>query len=198
MTELWLLRHGQTDWNLEGRFQGQSDVPLNAEGILQAENLAEKLMREKPFAAIFSSDLQRAFRTAKIIAKNSGLKVQIDHRLREVCQGEWEGMLFQDVVSTYRHNWEDRRVNPEAAHPPGGESVAEVTARMSEAADDITRQYPGSRVLVVSHGLALATLVCTARKIPLSQVYSHILNNAEPEIIAWPESDSSEDADKAG
>jgi broad specificity phosphatase PhoE len=198
MTELWLVRHGQTDWNLEGRFQGQSDVPLNAEGILQAENLAEKLINEKPFDAIFASDLQRAFRTAEIVAKNIRGTVQIDHRLREVCQGEWEGMLFQDVVNTYQHNWEDRRVNPETTHPPGGESVTEVTARMSEAADDIARQYPGGRVLIVSHGLALATLVCTARKIPLSQVYSHILNNAEPEIITWPVTHFSEEVDIPG
>ncbi|MHC1782072.1 MAG: histidine phosphatase family protein [Anaerolineaceae bacterium] len=198
MTELWLVRHGQTDWNLEGRFQGQSDVALNTEGILQAENLADKLMKAITFDAIFSSDLQRASRTAEIIANNSDLAVQIDHRLREVCQGEWEGMLFQDVVNTYQHIWEDRRSNPEAAHPPGGESLAEVTARLIEAADDISRQFPGGRVLVISHGLALATLVCTARKIPLSQVYSHILNNAEPEIVDWPETGFSEDKDKPG
>ncbi len=185
MTEFWLVRHGQTDWNLEGRFQGQSDAPLNAEGVLQAEELAEKLIKVEVFDGIFASDLQRAYRSAKIIAGRLNLPVQIDRRLREVNQGEWEGMLIRDIVNSYRKTWEKRRTNPETARAPGGESVVEVAARMTEAADEIAALHPNGRVLIVSHGLALATLVCTARQIPLAEVYSHILNNAEPEIIPW-------------
>jgi broad specificity phosphatase PhoE len=185
MTEFWLVRHGLTDWNLEGRFQGQSDAQLNAEGVFQAEELAEKLMKAGAFDAIFASDLQRAYRSAEIIAGRLDLPVQIDRRLREVNQGEWEGMLIRDIVDSYRNTWEDRRANPETARAPGGESVVEVTARMIQAADEIAARHPNGRVLVVSHGLALATLVCTARNIPLANVYSHILNNAEPEIITW-------------
>jgi broad specificity phosphatase PhoE len=185
MTELWLVRHGQTDWNLEGRFQGQSDALLNGEGVLQAENLAEKLIQAERFDAIFTSDLQRAARTAEIIAGRLNLPVQVDRRLREVNQGEWEGMLIRDIVDTYRSTWEERRANPELARAPGGESVVEVSARMNQAADEIACRHPAGRVLIVSHGLALATLVCAARDIPLAEVYSHILNNADPEIISW-------------
>lgn len=185
MTELWLVRHGQTDWNLEGRFQGQSDALLNGEGVLQAENLADQLIHAGRFDAIFTSDLLRAARTAEIIAGRLNLPVQVDHRLREVNQGEWEGMLIRDIVNTYRNIWEERRANPEMARAPGGESVVEVSVRMIQAADEISCRHPAGRVLVVSHGLALATLVCAARDIPLADVYSHILNNAEPEIVTW-------------
>lgn len=186
MTELWLVRHGQTDWNLEGRFQGQTDIPLNEEGISQARTLAAELNHEKQFDAVYSSDLKRAYRTAEIITQGKGLAIQVDTRLREVCQGEWEGMLFQDVVDSYRGEWDNRRTNPENTRPPGGESVAEVAARMMAAADQIACEYPRGRVLVVSHGMALAALLCKSREIPISQVYSHILKNAHPEIVIWP------------
>jgi len=102
-------------------------------------------------------------------------------------------MLFQDLVGTYRSTWEERRFNPEFTLPPGGETVSEVAARMMEAANDIACRYPGGRILIVSHGLALATLVCIARKIPLAQVYSHILENARPEVVTWPANGCRED-----
>ena len=96
MTEIWIVRHGQTDWNVEGRYQGQADRPLNAVGLAQAQQAAEQL-RGRDFAAIYSSDLQRARVTAEIIAGQLGLPVQVDRRLREVNQGEWEGLLTADI-----------------------------------------------------------------------------------------------------
>jgi broad specificity phosphatase PhoE len=186
MTELWLVRHGQTDWNIEGRFQGQSDIPLNEAGLEQAQILSEKLMNEDSFVAIFSSDLKRAYRTAEIIAEPIGLKIQIDPRLREVNQGEWEGKIYKEIVETYNTVWDNRQTNPEDTRPPGGESVKEVAMRVIAAADDITCRYPTGRVMIVSHGLALSTLLCTARNIPLSQAYSHIPHNATPEVVTWP------------
>jgi 2,3-bisphosphoglycerate-dependent phosphoglycerate mutase len=85
MTQLWLIRHGLTDWNLEGRYQGQSDIPLNAEGLAQARRLAERL-KGTSIEALFSSDLLRAYQTAKILGECLGLPVQADPRLREIHQ----------------------------------------------------------------------------------------------------------------
>lgn len=185
MTEFWLVRHGQTDWNQEGRYQGQSDVPLNETGVLQAQTLADRLTEEKPFDAIFASDLKRAIRTAEILAAGSNIKIQIDNRLREINQGDWEGKIYKDIVRQYQQILEQRQANPEETRPPGGESVAEVAARVKAAIDEIACRYPDGRVMIVSHGLALATMVCMAQKIPLSQVYSHILENTIPEIVTW-------------
>jgi broad specificity phosphatase PhoE len=185
MTPLWLIRHGQTDWNLEGRYQGQSDAPLNAAGRAQAETLARQLTG-KPFAALYSSDLQRARETAEIIGASVGLSPQGDVRLREINQGEWEGQLVTEIIARYQQAWAERKADPLGARAPGGESVAEVAARASEAADVIAHRHPRGAVLIVSHGLTLATLLCQARGRPLGEAYQAIPENAIPEVIDWP------------
>lgn len=96
MTRLILVRHGETDWNVEGRYQGHSDVPLNARGRAQAARLAEAL-RGSDIRAIYSSDLARARETAEALAHATRLAVQHDPRLREIDQGDWEGMLFLEI-----------------------------------------------------------------------------------------------------
>lgn len=184
MTELWLVRHGQTDWNREGRYQGQADLPLNATGLAQARALAERLDGEH-FDAIYASPLQRALRTAMILAARLGLEVRLDPRLREINQGEWQGMLVSDIAARYAGELAQREVDPLNVRAPGGESVPEVAVRMWAAADDIARAYPAGRVLVVSHGLALATLVARGRGIPLEQVYTLIPDNGAPQTVAW-------------
>ena len=185
MTVLWLIRHGQTDWNVEGRYQGQADLPLNEAGILQAESAAAQVAR-LPVAAIFASDLVRAHRTAEIIAARLGLPVQEDARLREINQGEWEGLLVSEIASRYAGQIGRFRANPMTARAPGGETVAEVASRLASAANEISRRYAGQQVLIVSHGLALATLIARARKVPLDQVYALIPENAVPHCIEWP------------
>jgi broad specificity phosphatase PhoE len=184
MTELWLIRHGQTDWNVEGRWQGQSDVLLNSAGLAQARLLAGELVG-KHFDAIYSSDLQRARQTADILSARLNLSVQIDPRLREIHQGEWEGKLISEVKQRYVQAFSLRVKDPISARAPGGESTLEVANRLRQAADDIAHIYPAGRVVVVSHGLALATLICQANKISLAEVYSHIPENAHPTVITW-------------
>ena len=98
MTRLCLIRHGQTDWNIQGRIQGQTDIPLNETGRTQAYVLA-KLLKNEEFAAIFSSDLDRAKETAAILAASFCLPVTVEPRLREVNQGEWEGQLVTDIAA---------------------------------------------------------------------------------------------------
>jgi 2,3-bisphosphoglycerate-dependent phosphoglycerate mutase len=184
MTELWLVRHGQTDWNAQGRYQGQADMPLNAAGILQAEAAAGRLAGQA-FAAIYSSDLIRALRTAEIIAARVGLPIQTDTRLREIHQGEWQGMLVTEIAARYADLVSRWRSGPTTARAPGGESVSEVAARLWAAADDIAAAHPGGRVLVVSHGLALATLIARAQQAPLEQVYTLIPDNAAAQMVEW-------------
>lgn len=185
MTELWLIRHGQTEWNLQGRYQGQADKPLNQTGLEQAHALAERLAGQA-FTAIYSSDLMRARQTAGVIAACLRLDLHVDARLREIHQGEWEGKLVSDLARLYSVEMAARRENPIEARAPGGESVAEVAARVWAAADDIARNHPDGRVLVVSHGLALATLISHGRHIPLERVYSIIPDNAASTVIDWP------------
>lgn len=185
MTQLWLVRHGQTDWNVEGRYQGQADKPLNANGLAQAEQLAAQLDGRR-FEALYSSDLLRARQTAEALSRKTGLAVQIDPRLREINQGEWEGELAVVIRERYEIQLAGRRADPINGRPPGGESASEVAARVRAAADDIARRHPHGAVLVVSHGLALATLIARADGIPLEKVYSVIPDNAAIRILLWP------------
>jgi len=181
-----LVRHGQTDWNLEGRFQGQSDVPLNRAGRAEARLLAKQL-NGLAFAAIYSSDLKRAMETAEIIGKAVGLTITPEARLREINQGEWEGLFLEDIRARNSELWERRTVNPAHFHPPGGESVSEVANRTYAAMDDINRLIPSGAVLIVSHGLALATIICRENGFPLEKAFSHIPENAVPVWVDWKE-----------
>jgi len=184
MTRLCLVRHGQTDWNLEGRYQGQSDVPLNENGRLQAHSLAQ-ILQFHPFAAIYTSDLVRARETAETIAVNLRLPVTIDSRLREINQGEWEGQLVDIIKARYADLWQQRSVDPASVRPPGGETIGEVTTRVQACVEDVVQERPNSSVLIVSHGLALATIICKVEGIPVGQTYDHIPDNAAPVWVDW-------------
>lgn len=182
---LWLVRHGQTDWNLEGRYQGQADPPLNAAGWQQARALPAALAGAS-LSAIYSSDLLRARQTAGVIAAALSLPVQQDARLREARLGDWEGMLFTDIRARYSAEWQARQDDPLHARPPGGENLLEVSARAWAAADDIARQHSGGDVVVVAHGLVLATLRVRALGLPLAAAYQHVPDNGLPERVRWP------------
>ena len=183
-TRLWLVRHGQTDWNLVGRFQGQADPPLNATGLRQARDLAARL-DGAAYAALYSSDLLRARQTAAALAEHTGLAVRLDERLREVHHGEWDGLLVTEVQSRHADGWAERQRDPDVARPPGGETVVEVAERVAAALDDIARRHPGAEVLVVSHGLALATALCRAWGRPLRVAHDLVPPNAEPQVLPW-------------
>jgi broad specificity phosphatase PhoE len=184
MTQLCLIRHGQTDWNLEGRYQGQSDVPLNENGLAQARSLIETLNGQK-FDAIYSSDLMRAQQTAEPIAKILSITTRIEPRLREINQGEWEGVLVDDIKTRYAKIWSQRTVDPANVRPPGGETVREVATRVYAALDDLARLFPTGHLLIVSHGLSIATAICRDKGIPVGQAYTVIPDNVQPVWMKW-------------
>ncbi len=182
MTEMWLVRHGQTDWNLAGVYQGQTDIPLNETGIEQAKALAQSLAGAH-FDAIYSSDLMRARQTAEIIAGQFNLPVIIDPRLREIRQGVWEGMTIQEVKRIYAPDFTRDAELIMMPRAEGAESLAEVITRVVEAANEIHNRHNGQRVLLASHGLAVAALYLTANKMPIRNIYRHIPENGQPLII---------------
>lgn len=201
MTEIWLVRHGETDWNRDGLYQGQADIPLNENGLRQARETASKLAQAGvSFAALYSSPLQRALQTARETAARLHLSVQLDERLKEIDQGDWTGRNYKEVVSQFDQTPSSlapqeadgltalQKAKLEAAlqRAPGGESVTEVAERMAACASEIAARHPGARVLVFSHGLALATLYCRVKSIPLEEVYQHIPHNGGALVIDWP------------
>jgi probable phosphoglycerate mutase len=145
---LVLWRHGRTAWNAEHRFQGQSDVPLDAAGRNQAERSARLIAALKP-AAIFSSDLARATGTADTLARLTGLAVQSDKDLRERYGGSWEGLTDTEIREQYPEAYA-------AWNPPDGESFSAVASRTAAVLERIAETVePGSLAVVVSHGAAI-------------------------------------------
>lgn len=188
MTELWLVRHGQTDWNLTGRWQGQAtNAPgLNSVGHAQTLVLAGQLPRER-FSTIFSSDLLRAYQTAELLAESLNLIVTLEPRLREINLGLWEGMLSKDIEARYPRELSQRSHDPLLSHAPQGESVMDVVERVRAAVIDIVAAHRDGPVLIVAHGVTLAIIICLAQGIPLTQVYEHIPENAQPHLVEWSE-----------
>lgn len=184
-TELWLVRHGQTDWNLQGRYQGNTDVPLNATGQAQAIEMA-KLVDGSRLRAIYSSDLQRAYVTAQAVAERWQMPIRCDARLREVHLGKWEGLVSGEIEALYPAGWAAREADPLFARPIGGESVYDVAQRVWPAVDEIAAANAPGPVLLVAHGLVLATLICAATHTPLNQTYTMIPDNAALTIVEWP------------
>ncbi len=145
---LVLWRHGQTQWNVEGRFQGQSDIPLDTLGEQQAERAARLLAALQP-TVIYSSDLIRAMATAAPLARLTGLTVISEKDLRERYGGLWEGLTDVEIRAQYP-------VEHSQWLPPGGEASTAVADRAAAAMDRIAETLaPGSLAVVVSHGAAL-------------------------------------------
>ena len=145
---LVLWRHGETRWNVEDRFQGQSDIPLDPNGVEQAERAARLLASLRP-AAIFASDLSRATATAAPLARITGLPVTFEKDLRERHGGAWEGLTGPEIRERYPAEfltWS----------PPDGETAAAVADRVAASLERIAEGLPaGSLAVVVSHGAAL-------------------------------------------
>lgn len=155
--KLYLIRHGQTDWNVAQKIQGGTDVPLNETGRRQAACLA-KGMEYRPTARIYSSRLKRAVETAQIIADSKHMPVEIIDGLEEVDFGEWEGRTLEEIERLYPQEYTCWQKNPVIASPPGGETPAQIRRRCRQAMETILSQAPGDFV-IVSHGAILAHLI---------------------------------------
>lgn len=149
MTTILLARHGETDWNREGRFQGWADPPLNATGRAQAVDLSVQLMAEE-LAAVYSSPLRRAYETAEVVAASRGLEPVTVDALREVDVGSWSGLSRAEIEQRfpeqyarwldYGQGWED------------GETYEQMVDRVVEALQELAEGRDGERILAVTHG----------------------------------------------
>jgi broad specificity phosphatase PhoE len=184
LTTFTLVRHGQTDWNLEQRLQGHLPNPLNATGIAQAHAVAEKLACFT-FDALYCSDLPRARQTGEIIASTLGIPLQLDKRLREISHGRWEGYTFLEAADLFPEDVALWDKDLEEAQVPGAETVTEVGNRLKAAADDFAQRYPQGKVLIVSHGFAIGTFICLANGYRLAQAYDYTPDNTEIVTLEW-------------
>jgi len=191
MTKLILVRHGETEWNKDWRYQGQADLPLNKEGRRQALKLAKRLKEEK-ISAILSSDLKRAYQTANIIAKSHHLRVKKRTALREINYGVFEGLLLEEVKKRYKTILERWWDDPLSTRIPEGETLEEFKRRVSAVYVETTRRVvstdpagsdPKKTILIVAHGGSLRIIVACALGLKLPQIRRIRFDNAGISII---------------
>jgi alpha-ribazole phosphatase len=189
MTRLLLVRHGLTDWNIEGRYQGHADIPLNEAGRRMARGVAAGLQSE-PLTAIYASDLSRAVETAQIIAAlQEGPTPTLDARLREVNFGDWEGMTFAEIEQRHPEVGATWKANLLTFTPPGGESLLQLAVRVQAAYTDIVQSHSDDATIVlVAHGGPLQALVCLALGLPVERYWQFRISQASlTELRLYPE-----------
>lgn len=156
---IYLIRHGQTDWNIQGKIQGCHDIALNEMGRRQAKKLAEG-MDSRPVSKIFSSTLKRARETAEMVGKRQVVEISLMPQLMEVEFGKWEGLTWDEIKAEYPREFESWSHNPSDVAPPGGETQEEIISRCAWAVKEILKRTNRREdVCIVSHGATLAHLV---------------------------------------
>ena len=177
MAKLYLIRHGETDYNNSLRFQGQTDIPLNQKGIEQAEKAAD-FFKDIPLQAIYTSTLIRAKTTAEIIARAKGMELQETDALREMSFGIWENMNTKDIQKKYAKEWKDFFASPARTTIPQGESMLDVQKRAYPTVQEILDRYPEGDVAFVAHGGIIRVLMCTMLGLDLNRAWHLHVGNA--------------------
>lgn len=165
---LLIVRHGMTQWNLENRYQGFSDPSLNHWGEQQAFRLAELLAGEE-IAALYTSDLLRAWQTAKTIEGRIAKSLFVDPRLREMNFGRWEGKTFDEVRSEEPQLLSAWLSQPQSSTPPEGERFSHLTRRVRSVFAELCELYPEGRIAIVTHAGPMGILICQALHRDLSR-----------------------------
>jgi broad specificity phosphatase PhoE len=185
MTTLYLIRHGETDWNVEGRYQGQADPPLNARGVAQSRELAGALEGEG-LDALCSSPLERAAATARILSQALGIPFTTDDRFMEIHQGDWQTRLRAEIESLYPDQFRMWERRPWETQPPGGETLQQVRDRVYAGADDLAARWPEGRVGLVTHHIPIALLKMRYQALEPDIVRSLRLPNVYWEVVPVP------------
>ncbi len=159
MTEIILARHGETEWNVAEVFRGQIDIDLNETGVKQAELLSGYLSTSA-IAAVYSSPLKRALKTAEIIAQPHKLKVNVDPDLIDFNFGKWQGLSHQEVKEKYRDLYATWITHPEQVRIPDGEALEDVSKRVIRVRNKVIENHRGT-VVIVGHRVVNKVMLCT-------------------------------------
>lgn len=171
MTTLYLTRHGETLWNIDKRMQGWGNSPLTDLGIRQAESLSERL-NDTVIDVIYSSPIERAYKTAEIIRKDRDIDIITHEGLKEIHVGEWEGLTVDEISSNevYAEQLENYFYNPSEYKPFGGETIDGLAERCEKAIKDIITKNKEKTVLVVTHGIALKMIMMYFMKVTKEEI----------------------------
>jgi probable phosphoglycerate mutase len=185
-TRILAIRHGETAWNVDTRLQGHLDIPLNEEGLRQAEHLARALAEREEVNAIYASDLSRAHATAQAIAQAMGHTVSTHMGLRERHFGVFQGRTFGEVESELPdHAWHWRKRTPDWSPPEGGESLLVLRERIVRTVDELAARHAGQQIVLVAHGGVLDILYRAATRLDLQAPRTWQLTNTAVNRLLW-------------
>lgn len=184
MRRLYLLRHGESDWNLSGKVQGSKDSELTEKGISQAESAGERLKVEN-IGSIYASPLKRAKLTAEVVGEKIGVSSKVEQDFQEMCFGHWEGRLLKEVQGDYGDEFMLWKKKPHEFKVEGSESLIEVQSRMLSAIETIKKTDDSENVLVVSHGTAIKAMVLGLLGIDLSKYGNFSVSNTGITMIEF-------------
>ena len=190
LTKIFLIRHGETEWNRVGKLQGISDIRLSPEGINQAHLLAA----HTPFNsvdAIYTSDLVRAVMTARILSDKFDLPIIKERGLRETSFGDWEGRYLSNLAKENPNGFEHFFTRPDKVQPPNGETFLQSQARIMNALDEIIADNEDRNIIVVTHGAAIRLILCAALYIPIRKMWAINQNNMAVNILIFNDGDFS-------
>jgi broad specificity phosphatase PhoE len=183
-----LVRHGETSWNREGRYQGRTDVPLSPDGEAQVAALAVRLAHV-PIAVAVSSPLARARRTAEVVLGGRGTPLELDAGLIEISHGEWEGQLSSDVEAAHAEMLGAWRHRPDRDVPagPGAETLGDVEARAWPVLERVAERLRGDETaLVAAHDAVNRVLLCRILGLPLTRVWAFRQAPATLNVLSGP------------
>ena len=181
-THLFLIRHGETEWNVEGRYQGQADPPLNEHGLRQATELSERL-GQVDLELLYTSPLLRSEQTAEIISRKLAIPIYKDERLMEINQGKWQTRLRSEIEELYPDLFKRWEIEPWEVTPPGGESLQQVRQRVFAAIDELLQIHAGKRIGIVSHRIPIALIKMRYQGLDPDVIRLLKLSNADYEEI---------------
>ena len=175
-TKVILIRHGETEWNLSGRWQGHADSPLSPRGVSQAVALGEKMSKES-LDHFYTSDLERAQHTSRLVGEPSGWVANPVEYLRERDLGVLEGLTTDEMLQKHPSEYQSFRNDGPDYQVPGGESFRQFCDRCSQALEEVSARHPGERIGLVTHGGFLGAIFRYVLKIPLDAERNYVLLN---------------------
>lgn len=167
---IYIVRHGQTEWNLLGKTQGHGNSDLTPKGIEQAELLADS-MTKYPIDYIYSSDLGRAYQTAEIIGNKLNIEVEKTEALREMNFGTWEGRIIKDIIAEDPELYKMWRNEPHLAKIPQGETLSQIKERTDAFIKEINEKYDGKHIVLVTHSLCARIMLLSFLDSDVKNIY---------------------------
>lgn len=183
-TTLILIRHGETPYNRDKRYQGHRDTPLIRKGERQTEEIALRL-RDEPLDAIYSSDLKRTRYMAEAINRYHSLKINILPQLREIDFGDWEGKTHDEIQEEWKELLDEWKNEPSKIKIPRGESIKDLAKRVRTTVKKILNDHPNQRVAVITHGGPIRIILMNALGLGLDNWWETITSNGGISIVKY-------------